>query len=222
MYSKQIYVHDGKRHLLAVIRNYLETDFDAMIHLQQKCFPPPYPQELLWNRQQLYNHVTLFPEGALCVEIDGLLVGSVTGILMDYIPGDPDHTWDQATDSGYIGTHNPAGNTLYIVDICVSPAYRQLGLGKWLLFSMYDLVVHRNLQRLLGGGRLSGYHKHSDNLTAEQYLEAVICGELQDPVITFLLRCGRTPVNMVENYLEDEQSRNYGVLMEWRNPFMQD
>jgi hypothetical protein len=35
-----------------------------------------------------------------------------------------------------------------------------------------------------------------------------------------MLRSGRTPVGVVENYLEDEESRNYAALMEWRNPFV--
>jgi hypothetical protein len=42
-------------------------------------------------------------------------------------------------------------------------------------------------------------------------------GNLQDPVITFMLRCGRTPVKVVKNYIEDEESCHYGALMEWRN-----
>jgi len=44
-------------------------------------------------------------------------------------------------------------------------------------------------------------------------------GELADPVITFLLRCGRTPLGVVPGYLEDEESRHHAALMEWRNPF---
>jgi hypothetical protein len=85
--------------------------------------------------------------------------------------------------------------------------------------SMYEVVVQLNLDRLLGGGRMPGYHKHAQTLTANQYIEKVLAGELKDPVITFLLRCGRTPVQVVENYLEDEESLNHAVLMEWRNPF---
>jgi hypothetical protein len=42
---------------------------------------------------------------------------------------------------------------------------------------------------------------------------------MKDPVITFLLRCGRTPVGVVAGYLEDEESLNHALLMEWRNPF---
>ena len=28
----------------------------------------------------------LFPEGALCIEIEGVLVGSMTGLLVDFNP----------------------------------------------------------------------------------------------------------------------------------------
>ncbi|MNY77961.1 hypothetical protein D3C86_2180320 [compost metagenome] len=50
-------------------------------------------------------------------------------------------------------------------------------------------------------------------------MNAVMQGELKDPVMTFLLRCGRTPVKLVSDYLEDEESLNYAMLMEWKNPF---
>ncbi|MFY0546091.1 GNAT family N-acetyltransferase [Brevibacillus sp. H7] len=219
MYRKEFYVFDQDRPLQAVIRNYEERDFPGLIRVQQESFPPPFPSELWWNAEQLQNHVTLFPEGALCIEVEGQIAGSMTGLLVDFDPGHPDHTWEEITDNGYIRNHNPNGNTLYVVDISVSPSYRKLGLGKWLMLSMYDVVVHKGLERLLGGGRMPGYHKMADEMTAEQYLEAVMKGELKDPVITFLLRCGRTPVKVVANYLEDEESRNYGTLMEWKNPF---
>jgi hypothetical protein len=54
---------------------------------------------------------------------------------------------------------------------------------------------------------------------SEEYLENVVNGAIKDPVITFLLRCGRMPIRVVENYLEDEDSLNYATLMEWKNPF---
>jgi len=57
-------------------------------------------------------------------------------------------------------------------------------------------------------------------MTAEEYLARVVAGELHDPVIGFLLRCGRVPVGVAADYLEDEESCNYAALMEWRNPFL--
>lgn len=220
MYQKEFYVFDGDKPVSAVIRNYKKSDFPALVRIQKECFPPPFSEELWWNTEQLNNHVNLFPEGALCIEVDGELAGSVTGLLVDFDETKPDHTWADMTDHGYIRNHNPGGNTLYVVDISVRPAYRKMGLGKWLMHSMYDVVVHQRLDRLLGGGRMPAYHKFSKKMTAGDYLSKVMEGKLKDPVVTFLLRCGRTPVKAVQHYLEDEESCHYGVLMEWKNPFL--
>lgn len=220
-YSKQFYVFQDSKPLLATIRNYTHADFDALIRIQQDCFPPPFPSELWWNEEQLISHVTHFPEGTLCIEVDGLLVGSMTSLLVDFDPNHPIHTWEDITDNGYIRTHNPNGDTLYIVDLCVSPAYRSLGLGKWLMLSMYEIVIEQKRVRLLGGSLMPNYHHHAEQLTPEAYIEAVLRGEIHDQVISFLLHCGRIPLQVVPHYLEDEESHHYGVLMEWRNPFIQ-
>jgi ribosomal protein S18 acetylase RimI-like enzyme len=125
MYRKDFFVFEDNRPIFATIRNYEEKDFPGLIRVQQESFPPPFPPELLWNEQQLYNHITLFPEGALCMEIDGVIVGSMTALLVNFDLKHSEHTWDEITDSGYIGNHNPKGNTLYVVDIGVRPAYRK-------------------------------------------------------------------------------------------------
>jgi ribosomal protein S18 acetylase RimI-like enzyme len=223
MYRKELYVGSAEQGGLrkAIIRPYTQDDFPQLIGIQQECFPPPFPSELWWNEEQLINHVTLFSEGALCVEIEGRLAGSMTGLLINYSYGDPDHSWEEATDSGYIRNHNPDGNTLYVVDISVRPSMRKLGLGKLLMQSFYELVIYRGLDRLLGGGRMPGYHLVASQMSAEQYLEEVTAGMRNDPVISFLLRCGRTPIKAAPQYLEDEESNNYAALMEWRNPFRQ-
>lgn len=219
MYLSEFYVYDQERPVPVTIRNYSEADFDDLIKIQSECFPPPFPSELWWNKEQLTNHVTLFPEGALCIEAAGELAGSLTGLIADFDPGNKNHTWEEITDHGYIRNHNPNGNTLYIVDISVRPKYRKLGLGKLMMQAMYHVVIDKGLDRLLGGGRMPGYHKAANSMTPKQYLNAILKGDIQDPVITFLLRCGRVPIGVVENYLDDEESCNYAALMEWKNPF---
>lgn len=220
MYHKSFYAFDRSGQPASVtIRNYGTEDFAQLIDIQRECFPPPFPSELWWNERQLAEHVARFPAGALCAEMDGRLVASITGLIVRFDPAHPAHSWAEATDNGYIRNHDATGDTLYIVDISVRPSSRKLGLGKWLMQSMCEFVVHLGLRRLLGGGRMSGYHLVADKMTAEQYAEEVVAGRLNDPVISFLLRCGRTPVAVVPNYLEDEESRNYALLMEWRNPF---
>ena len=221
MYSKKQYVFDNEKPVKAEIRNYGKADFPDLIAVQKESFPPPFSSDIWWNEQQLASHVALYPEGALCIEVEGEVVGSMTALLTDFDPAYPEHTWQEATDNGYIQNHKADGATLYIVDICVHPKYRSLKLGQLLMQAMYERVVHDGLERLLGGGRMPGYHNYSDRFTAEQYAEQVIGGKLKDPVISFLLRCGRTPVAVVSNYVEDKESADYALLMEWKNPFRQ-
>ncbi|WP_227937723.1 GNAT family N-acetyltransferase [Alkalihalobacillus deserti] len=218
-YKKQLFLYNQDQNVEVVIRNYHEKDFDQLIEIQKASFPPPFSSDLWWSKEQLINHVSFFPEGALCVEVEGKVVGSMTGLLVNFDPNQAAHTWKEVTDNGYIRNHDPIGNTLYVVDICVHPTYRKLDLGKWLMQSMYEVVVHKGLDRLLGGGRLPGYHKVANRMSAKEYLEAVVKGKLKDPVTTFLLRCGRTPLGLAVDYLEDKESLNYAALMEWKNPF---
>jgi ribosomal protein S18 acetylase RimI-like enzyme len=219
MYRSEQLVFLEKRPVPIVIRNYQEEDFEQLLNIQAESFPPPFPQELLWNEAQLKNHIEIFPEGAICVEVDGKLASSLTSLCVQFDPAHPYHTWAEITDNGYITNHNANGNTLYIVDICVRPRYRSLGLGKLMMQTMYHIVIEKELDRLLGGGRIPGYSKYSGKMKVDDYVEAVMDGTLHDPVISFLLSCGRVPLAIVENYLEDEESYNYGVLMEWKNPF---
>lgn len=222
LYHSEFFVFDQEKPIPVVIRNYTQDDFDALIQIQSECFPPPFPSELWWNKEQLSNHVMLFPEGALCIEVDGTLAGSLTGLCVKFDPNHMEHTWEEMTDHGYITNHNPNGNTLYIVDISVRPKFRKLGLGKLMMQAMYHVVIENKLVRLLGGGRMPGYHKVADTLTSEQYLNKVLKGDLKDPVVTFLLRCGRVPIGIVENYLDDEESCHCAALMEWKNPFLKE
>lgn len=201
------------------IRPYGPADLDQLIAIQRECFPPPFPSELWWSAEQIASHARLFPAGALCAEAeDGTLVGSATAHRLAWSPADPDHTWAEAADGGWLRNHDPAGDTLYGVDIAVRPAWRGRGVARRLYRARYDLVRRLGLRRFLAGSRISGYHGHRDRLTPEAYAAAVVAGELSDPVITPQLRAGLVPVRLVRGYLPDAEAADCALLMEWRNP----
>ncbi|MFD2117787.1 GNAT family N-acetyltransferase [Paenibacillus yanchengensis] len=205
-----------------LIRNYTIADFEQLIEVQKLAFPPPFAADLWWTKEQIIEHVKRFSTGAICAEVNGEIIGSMTGLIIDSKQYGEQHQWSQVTDNGYIRNHNPFGDTLYVVDICVVPVYRKWGVGKWLMQSMYETVVQMRLSRLLGGGRMPGYAAKYEqfSIPPQKYVENVLSGEWTDPVISFMLRCGRMPVAIAENYLDDEESRHHAVIMEWRNPFM--
>jgi ribosomal protein S18 acetylase RimI-like enzyme len=178
------------------IRPYTLADLAGLLRIQRDCFPPPFPPELWWQSGQIASHVQRFPAGALCAELEGELVGSATALILRWAPGDPPHTWSQASDDGWLRNHDAGGDTLYGVDLAVRPAWR-------------------GLRRFLAGSRLAGYRPHRERLTAEQYAAAVVRGELADPVVTPQLRAGLRPVQVVPGYLPDEESCDHALLMEW-------
>lgn len=202
------------------IRPYTLDDYEQLLDVQREAFPPPFPEELWWSREQIASHVRAFPQGAMAADVNGTIVGSATSLIVRY-DGKP-HTWEQVADRGYIAaSHVPDGDSLYGIDVCVRPSARGLGIAGRLYEARKELVVRLGLQRFLAGCRIPGYHQHADRLSAEQYMMAVARGELKDQVLSFMLKQGLTPLEALADYLEDEESLNYAVLVEWSNPRMQ-
>lgn len=202
-----------------IVRPYTVADIPALHNVQEACFPPPYPAEQLWTREQLLSHIATFPAGALCAEIAGTIVGSCTSLIIQFDPNHPNHTWDEVADGGYIKrSHKPDGNTLYGIDMAVMPEYRGRGVARAMYRTRYDLVVKLGLDRFLAAGRMPGYSQYGGILTPEEYANKVISGDLVDRVITPQLRSGLRPLGVVHNYIPDEESRNCALLLEWPHP----
>jgi GNAT superfamily N-acetyltransferase len=197
------------------VRPYTLADWPGLFHIQRECFPPPYPEEQLWSRGQIESHIRHFPQGALCAEVDGELVGSCTGLIIAFEPSHP-HVWAEVTGNGFIHTHNPQGDSLYGVDMAVRPAFRGRGVARAMYQARFDLVRRLGLKRFLAGGRMPGYHQHAAAFTPVQYAEAVVAGRLVDPVITPQLKAGLKPLHVVHGYLPDEESADCALLLEWR------
>jgi hypothetical protein len=75
-----------------------------------------------------------------------------------------------------------------------------------------------NLRRMIGGGRLLNYCEYADKISALEYAQRVIKGELRDPVLSFELDNGFKFIKILPNYLNDIRSLNYASFIEWLNP----
>ena len=200
------------------IRPYTLADAEALIAIQAACFPPPFSSELWWKPEQIAAHVRIFPAGALCaVTTTGELVGSATAHIIRMNSAHSQHTWGAASADGWLTNHDPAGDTLYGVDIAVVPSWRGRGVAKTLYAERFAVVKRLGLARFLAGSRISGYKNHR-HLSPEAYVAAVIAGKIADPVITPQLRAGLQPQSLVHHYLPDADAADCALLMEWRNP----
>jgi hypothetical protein len=84
--------------------------------------------------------------------------------------------------------------------------------------SRKDLAIKLNLRRILAGGRLYDYCKYSNMMSAYEYADRVVKGELHDPVLSFQLKNGFKYIKILPNYLFDKRSLNNASLIEWLNP----
>lgn len=197
------------------IRPYTLADWDGLYRIQRECFPPPYPAEQLWSYAQIASHVRIFPEGALCAEAGGELVGSCTALIIRFDPHHSGQSWAEATGNGSITPHDPRGDSLYGVDMAVRPVWRGRGVARAMYQARYELVRRLGLKRFLAGGRMPGYHRHASALTPEEYAAQVVAGRLIDPVLTPQVRAGLRPVQVIRDYLPDEESGDAALMLEW-------
>lgn len=189
-------------------------DYDAVTGLQRRCFPGMKP----WLPEQFESQIRTFPEGQICVEYQGRIVGSSSGLIVDFSQYSDWHNWKEIADSGYIRNHDPAGDTLYGIEIMVDPKYRGLKLARRLYDERKRVARERNMARIIIGGRIPGYGKHAAKMSAREYVERVMDKTLVDPVLTTQLSNGFVLKQLIPNYFpSDSESRGYATHLEWTN-----
>jgi predicted amidohydrolase/GNAT superfamily N-acetyltransferase len=205
-----------------VIRLARETDIPKLVELNKKCFPAMAEENVVWTRSHLATHQKIFPEGQIVAEMSGRLVGAVASLIVE-MGRDPyrQHTYAGITDGGFFYNHKPDGDTLYGADVYVDPEVRGERIGSLLYSARRDLCKRLNLRRILAGGRLHGYHRHSSNMSPEEYVRAVENGEIKDIVLNFQLRNGFVVRGLLRHYIRDPNSLNNATLIEWLNPDFQ-
>ena len=189
-------------------------DFDELVEMQQLCFPG-MPT---WGREQIESQIAMFPEGQLCVEYDREMVASSSCLVVDFDDYSDWHNWKEIADSGYIRNHDPTGDTVYGIEIMVHPECRGLRLSRRLYEARKEICRERNLARIIIAGRIPGYSKHAEKMSAREYVEAVMRKQYYDPVLTAQLANGFTLKGLIPDYLpKDEASRGYATHLEWTN-----
>jgi len=206
------------QHHEITIRNTRSEDIPKIVNLQKESFPYLAQYGNIWHPRELESHLHVFPEGQFCVELNGEVVASATSLMVTLNPEYLEHTWKQITDDGMLTNHNPKGDSLYGADISTHPKVRHEGIGKMLYDKRKDLVMKLNLRRMISGGRLFNYCEYADKMSALEYGEKVIKGDLRDLVLSFELENGFKFIKILSNYLDDIRSLNNASFIEWINP----
>jgi len=196
------------------VRRTRPEDYDEIVAMQALCFPG-MPA---WMREQIESQISHFPEGQLVVEYEGEVVASASSLIVDFDRYSEWHNWKEIADSGYIRNHTPDGDTLYGIEIMVHPECRGLRLARRLYDERKRVAREKNVARIIIAGRIPGYGKHADGMTARDYVERVMRKELYDPVLTTQVANGFVLKGLIPNYLPtDADSRGYATFLEWTN-----
>jgi len=200
---------------IVAVRQMTKDDLDGVVALQRKV----YREDFAMSEGELLRHIEAFPEGQLAaVDGAGRVLGSASSLIIDWDDYAESARWSAITGRGTFSTHNPLGKTLYGADMCVDPMARRLGIGSLFYEARKRMVRERGLKRMLTGGRIPGYAQVSEEMTPQEYVAEVVAGKRTDPTLSFQLANGLVVLDVVPEYLEDRESRDFATLLEWLNP----
>ncbi|HRJ11771.1 MAG TPA: GNAT family N-acetyltransferase [Alphaproteobacteria bacterium] len=199
-----------------IYQNLTVEFISGAVALQRACFPEPFPEELLWQRVHLANHLRLFPRGQF-VALDGdKVIASCTNMLVSDADWDAHLPWEEQTGGLMLTQHNPDGKTLYGIDISVHPDYRGRGIARRLYQKRYDLVRAQKLTRYGTVCRMPDYAASGMHSPAE-FADAVVAGVVTDRTLTPLLKMGLAYQGIIADYMDDAESGDAGAILNWQN-----
>ncbi|SLM32060.1 Nitrilase/cyanide hydratase and apolipoprotein N-acyltransferase [Desulfamplus magnetovallimortis] len=176
-----------------------------------------YSEEFIYNSRQYEMQFSAFPQGQIVAVCGNQVVGYATSIIVMI----DDNFWydvDELTGAGTFSTHNPDGDTLYGADIAVHPDYQRRGIAIMLYQRRIRIMKRYNLRRMIAYGRLPGYKNHAGKMSAEQYVEKVIKGEIKDQALNAHLKAGYHVKKVQLDITIDKSSLNYSTYLEMPNP----
>ncbi len=173
-----------------------------------------------YSTSMLRGQIHRFSEGQFVAEYGGTLVGYCATFQIDAEHALSAHTWSEITGGGFASRHDPEGEYLYGMEVCVDPAYRGLRIGQRFYDERRKLAQSWRLKGIVFGGRLPTLARRIRRFaSAEAYLEEVKSNRQRDPVLSFQLRNGFEVIGLLPDYLpEDKDSLGYAVHLVWRNP----
>ncbi|MCF8477900.1 MAG: GNAT family N-acetyltransferase [Pseudolabrys sp.] len=202
-----------------VIRNAVPADIDGIRSVMAKAYPS-FGSHGVYSEAQLRGQMHQFPEGQFVATYEDNIIGYCATFRIPETLALKAHDWASITGRGYASRHDPQGDWLYGMDVCVDPDFRGRRIGQRLYNERKRLCQHLRLKGVVFAGRMPNLARRINSVgSAENYLKLVLEGKQRDPVIGFQIRNGFEVIGLLPNYLPlDHESRGYATHMIWRNP----
>jgi predicted amidohydrolase/GNAT superfamily N-acetyltransferase len=198
------------------LRHLKLDDFRALRESMVKAYPDM--DNAIWSESHIRTLIDIFPEGQLCVTVNGKVVAVALSIMVDYDLYGDEHTYKQITGNYTFNTHDPEGDVLYGIDIFVDPDHRGMRLARRLYEARKELCERMNLKSIVAGGRIPNYGQYADKLKPREYIDKVKLKEIHDPTLSFQLSNDFHVLKVMQGYLPgDTSSKEFATLIEWNN-----
>ncbi len=199
-----------------LVRQARISDIDGIVALSMRT----YGDETAYSPEMIRGQIVQFDQGQFVAEYGTLIVGYCATFRIDETVAMAPHSWREITGGGYASRHDPQGNWLYGMEVCVDPKHRGLRIGQRLYDARKKLCQKLDLAGIVFGGRLPGLSKKIKTYgDAQSYVDAVLRDRVRDPTLSFQLRNGFELHGLLPRYLpSDQQSLGYAAHLLWRNP----
>ena len=201
-----------------IIRNAKPSDVPAITRLSSRVYVGTGMYG--YSEGAVMGQINNFPDGQFVILVDEKVVGYCATFRISEQIGLKPHTWAEITGNGYASRHDPNGDWLYGMEVCVDPEYRGYRLGQRLYNERKKLCQSLGLKGIVFAGRLPTLAKRIKKYgDVEKYIEAIKSKQARDPVLSFQLHNGFEVIGIIPEYLTvDHESMGYGIHLIWRNP----
>lgn len=200
------------------VRNAKLTDIPSIAALSSKVYAGTGMYG--YTEGPLTGQINNFPEGQFVAVIGEQVVGYCATFRVSEKEGLKSHNWTEITGNGYASRHDPLGDWLYGMEVCVDPDLRGYRIGQRLYNERKRLCENLGLKGIVFAGRLPTLARRIKKFdSVEDYVNQVVQKKQRDPVLSFQLRNGFEVIGVIPHYLDaDQQSLGYGIHLKWFNP----
>jgi len=202
------------------VRNATIKDVKEIAELSKSV----YGKDFCFKEDHIRGQINTFPQGQFVVLMEDNIVGYCSTFIISAELALKPHTFKEITGHGFGSLHDPNGEYLYGMEVCVDKNMRGMKIGGRLYAARKKLCQNLELKGIVFGGRLPGYGKyHKKGISPEEYIEMVKERKIRDKVLSFQLSHDYECIGVLKDYLpKDEESLGYAAHMIWRNPLTQD